>query len=121
MGDMTPLKVTFVTGNKKKLEEVTAILAGGEGSSEKTASRFVVDSQKMDLPELQGEPEEIAAEKCRVTFASLQRPVMVEDTSLCFNALGYVSISPLIGAKTKMCAKSEIACFDLDAIREDRG
>ena len=69
--DGSKLKVTFVTGNKKKLEEVTAILAGGEGA-EGSATKFVVDSEKMDLPELQGEPEEIAAEKCRVAFASLR-------------------------------------------------
>jgi inosine triphosphate pyrophosphatase len=38
-------------------------------------------------PELQGEPEEIAREKCRLAAAQIAGPVMVEDTSLCFNAL----------------------------------
>ena len=41
--------ITFVTGNKKKLEEVTKIL----GSD----FPFNFDNRKIDLPELQGEPE----------------------------------------------------------------
>lgn len=35
----------------------------------------------------QGEPEEISKEKCRIAAKLIQGPVMVEDTSLCFNAL----------------------------------
>ncbi|KAL0433059.1 UNVERIFIED_CONTAM: Inosine triphosphate pyrophosphatase [Sesamum latifolium] len=48
--------VTFVTGNAKKLEEVRAIL----GNS------IPFRSLKLDLPELQGEPEEISKEKARL-------------------------------------------------------
>lgn len=44
-------------------------------------------SRAIDLPELQGEPEEVAVEKCRMAAREVQGPVMVEDTSLCFNAL----------------------------------
>lgn len=67
------------------MEEVIAIL--GESLP------FDVVSQKIDLPELQGEPEDVAREKCRIAAQQLQRQgkpgiVMVEDTSLCFNALG---------------------------------
>ena len=45
-----PLVITFVTGNAKKLEEVRAILVGSVPGIE-------IVSQKIDLPELQGEPE----------------------------------------------------------------
>lgn len=45
-------------------------------------------SVKLDLPELQGEPEEISKEKCRLAAKEVGGAVMVEDTSLCFNALG---------------------------------
>eukprot|EP00197_Chlamydomonas_leiostraca_P003057 CAMPEP_0202868338 /NCGR_PEP_ID=MMETSP1391-20130828/10775_1 /ASSEMBLY_ACC=CAM_ASM_000867 /TAXON_ID=1034604 /ORGANISM="Chlamydomonas leiostraca, Strain SAG 11-49" /LENGTH=197 /DNA_ID=CAMNT_0049548489 /DNA_START=115 /DNA_END=708 /DNA_ORIENTATION=+ len=77
----TPSKICFVTGNKKKLEEVVAILeAGGK-------LPFHVESVKLDLPELQGEPEEISKEKCRIAARMHNGPVMVEDTSLCYNAL----------------------------------
>ncbi|KAF7837353.1 inosine triphosphate pyrophosphatase [Senna tora] len=69
--------VTFVTGNAKKLEEVRAIL----GQS------IPFQSLKLDLPELQGEPEEISKEKARLAAAQVNGPVLVEDTCLCFNAL----------------------------------
>jgi inosine triphosphate pyrophosphatase len=48
--------VTFVTGNAKKLEEVKMIL----GQS------IPFQSLKLDLPELQGEPEDISREKARL-------------------------------------------------------
>ncbi|GAB2221476.1 hypothetical protein Droror1_Dr00012657 [Drosera rotundifolia] len=69
--------VTFVTGNPKKLEEVKAIL----GNS------IPFQSLKIDLPELQGEPEEISKEKARLASVKVNGPVLVEDTCLCFNAL----------------------------------
>lgn len=72
--------ITFITGNAKKLEEVAAIF----GSD----LPFQLVSQELDLPELQGEPEEVAFEKCKLAAAQIKGPVMVEDTSLCFNALG---------------------------------
>eukprot|EP00516_Mucochytrium_quahogii_P002947 CAMPEP_0203759986 /NCGR_PEP_ID=MMETSP0098-20131031/13358_1 /ASSEMBLY_ACC=CAM_ASM_000208 /TAXON_ID=96639 /ORGANISM=" , Strain NY0313808BC1" /LENGTH=184 /DNA_ID=CAMNT_0050653365 /DNA_START=122 /DNA_END=676 /DNA_ORIENTATION=- len=71
--------LTFVTGNAKKLEEVRSILGG--------SCQFELRNAKLDLPELQGEPEEVAAEKCKLAAAEVNGPVMVEDTSLCFNAL----------------------------------
>ncbi|KMZ72795.1 Nucleoside-triphosphate diphosphatase [Zostera marina] len=69
--------VTFVTGNAKKLEEVKAIL----GDS------IPFQSIKLDLPELQGEPEDISREKARLASIKVKGPVLVEDTCLCFNAL----------------------------------
>lgn len=71
--------VTFVTGNRNKLKETIAILGAD----------FPLDirSQAVDLPELQGEPEDIARQKCLLAAAQVNGPVLVEDTSLCFNAL----------------------------------
>ncbi|KAJ9700943.1 hypothetical protein PVL29_006326 [Vitis rotundifolia] len=69
--------VTFVTGNAKKLEEVRYIL----GQS------IPFNSLKLDLPELQGEPEDISKEKARLAAIQVNGPVLVEDTCLCFNAL----------------------------------
>ncbi|PNW86703.1 hypothetical protein CHLRE_02g095089v5 [Chlamydomonas reinhardtii] len=77
----TPSKIHFATGNKKKLEEVNAILAAG------AELPFEVVAAKLDLPELQGEPEEISKEKCRIAAKLVGGAVMVEDTSLCFNAM----------------------------------
>ena len=80
------MKITFVTGNAKKLEEVKAILGGGDGSSSPAAA-FELTSKKVDLPELQGEPEDVAKEKARLAARELDGPALVEDTSLCYNAL----------------------------------
>ena len=76
--------ITFVTGNKKKLEEVQQILASGIDGD---GLPFELTNRKIDLPELQGDPLEIAKEKCRIAAKEVNGPVLTEDTSLCFNAL----------------------------------
>ena len=45
-------------------------------------------SQDIDLPEYQGEPEQVAESKCKLAAEHIHGPVVIEDTSLCFNALG---------------------------------
>eukprot|EP00216_Chloropicon_sp_CCMP2111_P000957 CAMPEP_0198246052 /NCGR_PEP_ID=MMETSP1446-20131203/44395_1 /TAXON_ID=1461542 ORGANISM="Unidentified sp, Strain CCMP2111" /NCGR_SAMPLE_ID=MMETSP1446 /ASSEMBLY_ACC=CAM_ASM_001112 /LENGTH=196 /DNA_ID=CAMNT_0043930325 /DNA_START=11 /DNA_END=601 /DNA_ORIENTATION=+ len=74
-------KIVFATGNQNKLKEVKAIL-GSEGSFP-----YEIVALSIDLPELQGEPEDIAADKCRLAAEKVGGAVMVEDTCLCFNAL----------------------------------
>lgn len=76
---MAQRSLTFVTGNAKKLEEVRAILGN--------SFPLEIISHKLDLPELQGEVDEVSIKKCQEAARRLQRPVVVEDTSLCFNAL----------------------------------
>lgn len=71
--------ITFVTGNKKKLAEVQQILSSDD--------KIQIVSAKLDLPELQGDPCEIAIEKCKLAAKMVEGPVFVEDTSLCFNSL----------------------------------
>ncbi|XP_069497343.1 inosine triphosphate pyrophosphatase [Ambystoma mexicanum] len=72
--------IVFVTGNAKKLEEVIQILG------DKFPCQLI--AKKMDLPEYQGEPDEISIQKCIEAARQIQGPVIVEDTCLCFNALG---------------------------------
>ena len=74
--------LTFVTGNKKKLEEARQILSAGV-----IDFPFELKNRKIDLPELQGDPIEIAMEKCKLAADEVNGPVFTEDTSLCFNAL----------------------------------
>ncbi|XP_013181363.1 PREDICTED: inosine triphosphate pyrophosphatase [Papilio xuthus] len=76
---MSQRTLTFVTGNIKKLEEVKAILGAN--------FPFEVTSHKLDLPELQGEINEVSIKKCQEAARRLRKPVVVEDTCLCFNAL----------------------------------
>ena len=59
---------------------MVAILAAGQELP------FVVEGVALDLPELQGEVEDIAREKCRLAAKEVNGAVMVEDTCLCFNA-----------------------------------
>jgi inosine triphosphate pyrophosphatase len=67
--------IVFVTGNKNKVRETENIIGP-------------LEVRDMDLPELQGTPEEIVTQKCQLAAEEIQGPVIVEDTSLCFNALG---------------------------------
>lgn len=50
-----PSKLNFITGNKNKLSEVRAIIG----------NVIEVESQSIDIPEIQGTSEDIAREKCR--------------------------------------------------------
>ncbi|KAI0920805.1 hypothetical protein AcW1_005023 [Taiwanofungus camphoratus] len=68
----------FVTGNANKLREVRAILG---------ASSIEVDSQDLDVPEIQGSTREVAAAKCRRAAELIGGPCITEDTALCFEAL----------------------------------
>jgi len=87
-GDQDPI-ITFVTGNKKKLEEVKRILSPSSisSSASTTAMPFTIGNRKIDLPELQGDPIEIAKEKCSIAAREINGPVITEDTSLSFTAL----------------------------------
>jgi inosine triphosphate pyrophosphatase len=71
--------ITFVTGNKKKLEEVVRIMG--------TGLPYTIQNRRIDLPELQGEPDQICREKCSLAAERVGGAVITEDTSLCFNAL----------------------------------
>lgn len=73
-----PPTVNFITGNANKLREVKAILE---------ATGITVNSQSLDLPEIQGTVEQVTIEKCRAAADLVGGPVLVEDTCLCFNAL----------------------------------
>nr|CAB3257425.1 inosine triphosphate pyrophosphatase [Phallusia mammillata] len=72
--------ITFVTGNKNKLKEVTSILRGND--------KIEVTSVSIDLPEYQGEADDVSKFKCKEAAKQLKGPVLIEDTCLCFNAMG---------------------------------
>ena len=82
--------IYFVTGNKNKILELESILHDDDSNDSNNSKIFShkIEAYKLDLPELQGEPEYIATEKCRLASLEIDGPVMIEDTSLCFNALG---------------------------------
>ena len=77
--------IYFVTGNEKKVQEIQAII---NENLQNEKLNFIIKSHKLDLPELQGEPEYIALEKCRLASLEIDGACIIEDTSLCYNALG---------------------------------
>ena len=66
----------------------------------------------MDLPEYQGTPAEVSREKCREAARQIGGPVIVEDTSLCFNALGGL---PGESLPISDCVQSSLRCGVLQA------
>lgn len=70
--------VTFATGNANKLREVQSILSEGG---------IALKSKSLDLPELQGTPDEIAIAKCKAAADIIKGPVLTEDVALEFTAL----------------------------------
>ncbi|GCE09430.1 non-canonical purine NTP pyrophosphatase [Dictyobacter aurantiacus] len=79
---MQPL--TFITGNKGKAEQVSWLL------------HVPLTHKKIDLPEIQSlDLATIVAWKAKEAYQHVQSPVLVEDTSLCFGALGKLP-GPLI-------------------------
>ncbi|KAK4621904.1 Inosine triphosphate pyrophosphatase [Fulvia fulva] len=74
---MAPKELNFITGNANKLAEVQAILS---------ATPVKLQSQNIDLPELQGTIEEISTDKAKRAAEAINGPVLVEDTCLCFDA-----------------------------------
>lgn len=71
--------ITFVSGNPLKKTEVKQILDGS------IPCQLLFDTVEFDEP--QATPLEISQAKCRQAVRIIKGPCLVEDTSLCFNAL----------------------------------
>merc|ERR1712226_511138 len=71
-------QLTFITGNEKKLSQVQEILG----------DLIKVDQLDLNLSEIQGTPESVAKAKAIQAFKKHKKPLITEDTSLCFNAYG---------------------------------
>ncbi|GAA5846540.1 hypothetical protein JCM9279_006732 [Rhodotorula babjevae] len=83
----SPRSILFVTGNANKLKEVRAILLASAQSSGAPAP-FTVESQDLDLPEIQGTTQEVARAKVSAAADAIGGPCITEDTALGFEALG---------------------------------
>ncbi len=69
--------ITFITGNQKKADYLAKYLG------------FPVDHVKLDLDEIQSlDLKEIVEHKVRQAYEKIKKPVIVEDVSLEFAALG---------------------------------
>ncbi len=72
-------QLTFVSSNPNKIKEVNMILGG--------KYPWELRSHNFDLTEPQATPIEVSRAKCAQAALLCDSPVIVEDTSLCFNAL----------------------------------
>lgn len=70
------MKIEYVTSNQKKFEEAQHIL-----------SEWTLEQINIELTEIQGERSEIIKHKAFEAFNKLQKPLIVEDVSLCCPAL----------------------------------
>lgn len=74
--------IKFITGNKNKAREVNQIIANI------CPDVHVEQLLGVDIPEVQADPDEIVREKLKYARKQCKEGIIVvEDTSLCFNAL----------------------------------
>lgn len=67
---------TFISGNQNKIDYLAKTLG------------ITLEHQKIDLDEIQSaDPKVVIAHKVKQAYDIIQKPVLVEDTSLSFNAL----------------------------------
>jgi inosine triphosphate pyrophosphatase len=71
-------EIIFITGNEDKFLEFQRMIS------------FKLDRKKIDLPELQGTPEEIVKEKAKLACQVINKSCFVDDTSLCFDEWGWL-------------------------------
>jgi inosine triphosphate pyrophosphatase len=78
---MSTQTIYYITSNEEKFKEVAQIIGEVKGC------RF--ERKNFRLSEFQGKtPEEVAVEKCKKALEIAKCPILIESTSLCFNALG---------------------------------
>lgn len=68
--------ITFVTSNAKKATELSKFLG------------LPLQRHNIDLPEFQGMPTDVAVKKCELACELIDGLVLIEDSSLCFDAYG---------------------------------
>jgi inosine triphosphate pyrophosphatase len=72
--------IHFCSSNINKYNEVCAIF-------NKELPDIEIRQINIEIPELQGEPEDIVMDKLKYAISKHEGPLLVEDTSLCYNAL----------------------------------
>lgn len=98
---------TFVTGNEKKARYLSKLLG------------LSVERHKVDLDEIQTtDVSQLIEHKAKQAYAELGTPVLVEDQSLVFNALGNLP-GPFIKFFIESPHGQELCCRMLDGF-EDR-
>lgn len=96
----------YITGNQNKLNYLVKTLG------------IELEYHKLDLDEIQSvNPYEVIGHKVRQAYAILQRPVLVEDTSLFFNALDGLP-GPFVKFFVNAKNGQEVMCRMLDGFSD---
>ncbi len=78
-GLYAPKMLTLITGNRNKSAEIRTMMADISG--------LTIVQLDLELPEIQGEPEEVCLAKIKHAMQHVKGPVVVDDTSFCCSAL----------------------------------
>ena len=70
------MKIEYITGNPGKFRQASLILSGWE-----------LEQVDLDIQEIQGDRRAVLLHKAREAMARLNRPLVIEDVSMCCNAL----------------------------------
>ena len=89
-----------------KTREVERLLSDGN-----LVLPFDIEPIDIELPELQEDPVTISREKCRLAASYIDGPCIVEDTSLCFSALGRFLLALLALLALFVGGLSFLLCF----------
>jgi len=96
----------FITGNQNKVDYLSRILG------------INLAHQKVELDEIQSvDPRAVTEHKARQAYTLLQRPVLVEDNSMSFNALGGLP-GPFVKFFIESSAGNEGLCRMLDGFSD---
>jgi len=103
---MNPKEITFITGNQNKADQLAQYL------------NFPIKHTKLDLDEIQSlDLNKIIEHKARQAYAKINSPVLVEDVSLEFKALGGLP-GPFIRFFIDNMSLEDICKLPLDNTRE---
>ncbi|TNV75590.1 hypothetical protein FGO68_gene2566 [Halteria grandinella] len=111
---LSPIEITFITGNKGKLEEFQQLLEGSE-----LATHYKITNKDISLDELQGAAEFIAHHKVKEAAKHVSTPVLIDDGSLYFNAFNGLP-GPYIKCFLDRLSSEEIYSL-LDAYEDKTG
>lgn len=71
------MRIAYLTSNNEKFQEAVHILKG-----------WSLERVSLDLPEVQGDAEEVCRQKAHAAAEKLKRPLIVEDVSMSCRCLG---------------------------------
>ena len=79
------LEITFITSNPMKLSEFNYHME--QETKDMVDPHYEIKTKKIELDEFQGLPNYIAEHKAKLAAQKHDGPVLIEDVSLCFNAM----------------------------------